>query len=410
MAAERKGADLEPLPLNFGIEETDSLSYDDTEYLLDNDPEDVNPIHPPQTEVPSTVDKKVPALPTQSPKAEQKKEDEEVSPSLETDDFFDDEENNDQESSSESQQDEEVPEEGGVNEFQTYSEALLHMGIFSLDEGEESLDIKNGDDFKARWQHERKKDAYNMLDKAISRFGKKHQDFIVAALNGVDPDEYYSVYSNVENISNLDITKEEHQKTVYREALRRQGLSNEKIEKQVQRAVELGDLEDYAKDYHEVLLRQEQERLADLEAQKEQELIQKQQARQQYENGIRTILSQKMQEKEFDGIPVNDKVAREIYDFLITEKYQLPDGELLTEFDRYFLELKRPENYEKRLKVALLFHSDLNLEGVKKVVLSKETNDLFAGLKKNTKSKKPTTTAKKSTPPPTPPFKFDYSE
>lgn len=418
MAAERKGAELETLPLNFGIEDTESINPIDAEsFFLDSDPEEVTPLTPPSEESP-VIEKKVTA-PTNSkqPKVEKK----EVTVSGDTiyeneneneeKDFFGDEDDEDEKE--EQQDDENQPtdeEKEDVNVFQTYSEALLQMGIFSLDEGEQSLSITSPEDFKARWIHERKKDAYEMLDQALARHGKKHQDFLVSVFNGVDPEEYFSIYSNIENISNLDITKEDHQKIVYREALKRQGLSGEKIEKKLQRAIELGELEDDAKDFHEILLGQEQERLSGLETKKAQELENKQREKQHYENGIRTVLSKKLQEQEFDGIPVNNKVANEVYDFLTTDKYQLESGELLTEFDKYFLELKRPENYEKRLKVALLFHSDLNLESVKKVAVSKETDHLFSSLKKTAKTKQPTTTAKKPSTPPTPRFKFNFSE
>jgi len=418
--AERKGFDTveSPTSLNFGIEDTESLDSSDLDsFLSDADPEDVNPIPTQTKEEPTTPDKK--DSPTSTPpkqnkpeKKEEKQPDNAPEKELELDDFLDDVTDQEDSKDPEGKKKDTKPEED-QDLFQKYSDALLEMGIFSLDENEETITITNPQEFKERWEYEREKDAYNMLDKYIGRFGEKHKNFIVSVLNGVDPEKYFSAYTNVENFANLDISKEDDQKVIYREALKRQGLSSEKIEKKLQRAIELGELEDDAKDFHEILLEQEQEALTNIKKEKEAELERKENEKKFYNDGIRTIVINKLKEKEFDGIPVNEKVANSVYDFLTTEKYQLPDGELLTELDKWFLELKRPANYAKRVKLALLAQNDLNLEGIKKTAITKETNELFGNLKKNSANKQSNPTAPTTPKSPTnntPRFQFDFTE
>ena len=66
--------------------------------------------------------------------------------------------------------------------------------------------------------------------------------------------------------------------------------------------------------------------------------------------------------------------------FLLTDKYKLPSGELLTEFDRTILDLKRPENHEMKVKVALLLkvlEKDPTLSTIQKTGITKKSNELF---------------------------------
>ena len=99
-------------------------------------------------------------------------------------------------------------------------------------------------------------------------------------------------------------------------------------------------------------------------------------------NNIQTmsILQDKLKAKEFDGIPLNPKLATELQDFLITEKWKTNSGENLTDFDRTVLELKRPENHEMKVKVALLLkilEKDPTLSTIQKSGVTKKTDSLF---------------------------------
>ena len=87
-----------------------------------------------------------------------------------------------------------------------------------------------------------------------------------------------------------------------------------------------------------------------------------------------------MKSKEFDGIPINPKLAGELQDFLLVDKYKTASGETLTDFDRAILELKRPENHETKVKVALLMkilEKDPTLSTIQKTGITKKSNELF---------------------------------
>lgn len=274
----------------------------------------------------------------------------------------------------------EPSEEDASTTFSTLSKNLVDLGIFTQDEAE--VLPKTAEEFKDKWIAERQEqvntDIYNFL---VSKHGeeglKVFEDIFV---KGVDPKEYYSKYTDIQSLKGLDLTVEANQEKVVRESLRRQGFKDEQIDKKVQKLKDYGDLEEEAPVAHELLLRQEEGNLQAIAAQKEQEAQAKAAERAAYSNSLQTILSEKLKTKEFDGIPVTDKVAREVYDMLNTEKWQLPSGEKLTDFDKEILELRNPANVELKIKLALLLRNRLDLSKLKMNLVSKETNKIFEDL------------------------------
>jgi hypothetical protein len=62
------------------------------------------------------------------------------------------------------------------------------------------------------------------------------------------------------------------------------------------------------------------------------------------------------------------------------DKYKTTSGETITDFDKSILELKRPENHEMKVKVALLLkilEKDPTLSTIQKNGISKKSNELF---------------------------------
>jgi hypothetical protein len=95
--------------------------------------------------------------------------------------------------------------------------------------------------------------------------------------------------------------------------------------------------------------------------------------------------------KEFDGIPLNPKLASELQDFLLVDKYKTPSGETLTDFDKTILELKRPENHAMKVKLGLLLkilEKDPTLSTIQRTGVTKKSTQLFEEVARQT-SKKP---------------------
>lgn len=292
----------------------------------------------------------------------------------------------------ETAEEEDDDDDSSDNQFSALAKDLYKLGVFTLDdedEDESSLNISNPEEFLEKFNAEKKKGAIQIVNDFIGQFGEDYQNaFNAIFVKGVHPKDYFGTYSNIENYADLDLSVESNQEAVIKQALADQGFDEEDIETEIERLKNYGDLETVATKHHKVLVKKEAVKLQQLEQEKERQLQQQAMVKNQYINNVNTILQDKLKEKEFDGIPLNPKMAQELQDFLVTDKYKTPTGEYLTEFDRTILELKRPENHEMKVKVGLLLkilEKDPTLSTIQKVGVTKKTNTLFSEVARQTK-------------------------
>jgi hypothetical protein len=290
-------------------------------------------------------------------------------------------------------------EEEDVNQFTALSKDLLKLGVFSKDEDEEDVNISTPEEFLERFQNEKKKGAVEMVNNFIGQFGEDYQRaFEAIFVKGASPKEYFQTYNNVASFAEMDLAQEGNQVTVIRQALADQGFDQEDIDTEVERLRNYGDLETVATKHHKVLVRKEAQKLQEIEKNAELELQQKQMVKNQYIQNVQQVLQEKIKTKEFDGIPINPKLANELQDFLLVDKYKTASGETLTDFDKTILELKRPENHSTKVKVALLLkilEKDPTLSTIQKTGVTKKSDQLFGEVARQvTKVKTGSSTAK----------------
>jgi len=394
---------------NFSIQNTMEMGLGNAELLNDlmssetstSNPEDIKDLTP-EDKAPKTTPSPKKPVTSVIPEAEEEKKDDKVS----IEDFLlggdDDEEEEEtpvakvKAPTSESDDEEEEPE---VSKFGALSNDLFKLGVFSKDEDEEEVAISTPEEFLERFNSEKKKGAIEVVNNFIGQFGEDYQQaFEAIFVKGVDPKEYFGTYNNIESFANLDLSEENNQIAVLKQALNDQGFEPEDVTTEIERLKNYGDLETVAAKHHKVLIKKEAAKLQQLEEQGQKVLQQKAAIRNQYVNNVQTVLQEKLKSKEFDGIPLNPKLAGELQDFLLTDKYKTPSGETLTDFDRTILDLKRPENHEQKVKVALLLkilEKDPTLSTIQKSGISKKSNELFgevarqvskSGVKSSTKS------------------------
>jgi hypothetical protein len=272
-------------------------------------------------------------------------------------------------------------EEAPTSQFTALSNDLFKLGVFSKDEDEEDVTIDTPEAFLERFQSEKKKGAIEIVDNFIGQFGEDYQQaFDAIFVKGVNPKDYFSSYNQIQSFSEMDLTQENNQVAVIRQALADQGFETEDVDTEVERLKNYGDLENVATKHHKVLIKKEAAKLQELEQQKTAQLQQQQAIKQQYLQNVNQVLQEKIKAKEFDGIPINPKLAGELQDFLVTDKYKTASGETLTDFDRTILELKRPENHATKVKLALLMkimEKDPTLSTIQKTGITKKSNELF---------------------------------
>jgi len=276
---------------------------------------------------------------------------------------------------------EEESEEDSTNQFTALSRDLLKLGVFTNEEGDEESPINSAEEFLERFEAEKKKGAIEVVQNFIGQFGEDYQQaFDAIFVKGVDPKEYFGAYNAIESFSEMDLSQESNQIAIIKQALADQGFDPEDITTEVERLQNYGDLESVAAKHHKVLVKKEAAKLQQLEQQRTVELQRQAQYKQQYQQNVTAVLQEKLKAKEFDGIPLNPKLASELQDFLLAEKWKTSSGETLTDFDRAILDLKRPENHEQKVKVGLLLkvlEKDPTLSTIQKSGISKKSNELF---------------------------------
>jgi hypothetical protein len=277
--------------------------------------------------------------------------------------------------------DEEDEEDTATNQFTALSRDLFKLGVFTKEDGEDDAVVNSAEDFLERFEVEKKKGAIEVVQNFIGQFGEDYQQaFDAIFVKGVDPKEYFGTYDAIQSFSEMDLSQEANQIAILKQALADQGFDPEDITTEVERLQNYGDLESVAAKHHKVLIKKEAAKLQKLEQDRSVELQRQAAYKQQYQQNVTTVLQEKLKTKEFDGIPLNPKLAGELQDFLLAEKWKTGSGETLTDFDRTILDLKRPENHEMKVKVALLLkilEKDPTLSTIQKSGISKKSNELF---------------------------------
>lgn len=403
---------------NFGIQDTMEMGAGNTQLLNDlfapetasGNPDDVTPI---VNEVEAPVEETSDAPPrgkdiTPPKSVDGKTDEEKMSGESMIADFLSDDEDDvvvqqkpkKEEPVAEETTEEDVEED--VTQFSALANDLFNLGVFTKDGEEEDMSINTPEEFLERFNAEKKKGASETLQNFIGQFGEDYQNaFDAIFVKGADPKEYFGAYNKVASFSEMDLSNEKNQVSVMRQALSDQGFEPEDILTEIERLQNYGDLEAVAARHHKVLVKKEARKLQEIEREAEQVQQQKAAIKNQYISNVQTILSDKIKQKEFDGIPINPGLANELQDFLLVDKWKTPAGETLTDFDRAILDLKRPENHELKVKVGLLLkmlEKDPTLSTIQRTGVTKNSNKLFGEVARQVRKSSSASTKSSSKP------------
>lgn len=398
-----------PFGGNFSIQDTMEMGMGNAELLNDLMSPDTASASPDDIKDISAEDTPAPAAPVKAkaPKADDATEEEEKEPAKDITNFLygDDEDEEEEEEGAAPKAkapaaSEDTDDEPEVSRFTALATDLLKLGVFTNDEDGEEEPITTPEQFLERFQEEKKKGAIEVVQNFIGQFGEDYQQaFDAIFVKGVDPKDYFGTYNAIQSFTDLDLSDEANQIAVIKQTLADQDYDPEDITTEIERLKNYGDLESVAAKHHKVLIKKEAAKLQQLEEQRSKQLQQQAAFKQQYVQNVNSVLQEKLKAKEFDGIPLNSKLATELQDFLITDRYKTGSGEMLTEFDKTILELKRPENHEMKVKVALLLkilEKDPTLSTIQKTGLTKKSNELFGEVARQ--ASKSSIKSSKSTP------------
>ena len=282
-------------------------------------------------------------------------------------------------------------------QFTALANDLYKLGVFTNDDDEDLEPVSTAEEFLERFESEKKKGASEMVQNFIAQFGEDYQEaFDAIFVKGVNPKDYFGTYNQVIGFAEMDLSDESNQMKIMKQALTDQGFDLEDVDTEIERLQNYGDLESVATKHHKVLVKKEAAKLHQLEQKSEAELRQKAQIKNQYIDNVQTILQEKVKNKEFDGIPINPKLATELQDFLLVDKWKTPSGELLSDFDRAILDMKRPENHAMKVKLGLLMkmlEKDPTLSTIQRTGVTKKSNELFGEVARQVTKSKSTTSS-----------------
>jgi len=282
-------------------------------------------------------------------------------------------------------------------QFTALANDLYKLGVFTNDDEEDLEPVSTAEEFLERFESEKKKGASEMVQNFIAQFGEDYQEaFDAIFVKGVNPKDYFGTYNQVIGFAEMDLSDESNQMKIMKQALSDQGFDPEDVDTEIERLQNYGDLESVATKHHKVLVKKEAAKLHQLEQKSEAELRQKAQIKNQYIDNVQTILQEKVKNKEFDGIPINPKLATELQDFLLVDKWKTPSGETLTDFDRAILDMKRPENHAIKVKLGLLMkmlEKDPTLSTIQRTGVTKKSNELFGEVARQVTKSKSTTSS-----------------
>lgn len=277
--------------------------------------------------------------------------------------------------------DEEAPEEGATstNVFGDLAEELYNIGVFTEDEEGVRQSVTSPEEFRNLFELQKKMGANDVLDQFLNRKGEEAREvFDALIINGVNPKTYLEKYVSIQDIESMDLENEANQEKIVRELYKRNGAK--RIDDKIQKLKDYTELKEEAEEAKEIILEQDRKSIEDEKLAAKEKELRKVQIKQDQIQNIGRILNDKIAKKEFDGIPVSRQFAQEVGDDLTRGAYKTPDGEVLTTFEKELSDLNRPENYELKVKMAMLLKiikTDPTLSVIQKNGVSKESSSLF---------------------------------
>lgn len=272
----------------------------------------------------------------------------------------------------------ETPEEPtGEVDYSVIYKTLVDQGVLSEDE--EETEVANGETLLEQFRKEGRKIANEEISGVLGQAGPgAWEAFKAVIFDKVDPELYFKSQATIERYQNLDIEDEQNQEIIVRNYYKSLGWQDDKISKKLTKLKDYDDLKDEAEVAQEKLVELEQLNIQQVQAQKQQELQYKKQQKDFYEQEMYKIAQSKLKTKDFDGIPVTEKIANNTLNYITQPAYQIPaTGEVISAFDNMLLELKKPENFEKAFKIALLEQAGWDFSKIKSKALSEKSNELF---------------------------------
>ena len=211
---------------------------------------------------------------------------------------------------------------------------------------------------------------------------KQINDYIA---NGGTVDDFVQNYSKLTDVENLDIENdEEAQKKVIRDQLTKQGLSEDIIEKRIERYEDTGILKDEAEESQELLKKYNEKEKEELLKEQENKRKQREQEQQKFINDVKSTIDEY---KDIKGVPLTKQKKEDLKKYLFEVG---SDGK--TQYQKDF-----SQSYDKLIEAAFFIkEGDDIVNKLQKKAGSDATKDLRKKLNKKTTKRSKNQTSQSS--------------
>lgn len=255
------------------------------------------------------------------------------------------------------------------------------LGIFTGERDENEV-IKTDEQLLAKFEEEKRKGANEYLHDFLSRKGQSYYEaFQKIFVEGVDPKVYYTAQTPLEDLSNLDLEKEENQikvvKKYYTDVL---GYAPDVADRRIKTIQDAGDLEpevSFAFDKIQAQTKQKIEEEAQKAALEERRKLANQQ---EYENQVRLSLQEDVKDNTFSGFKVDQKILSSTYQNLVAPAWQLPTGEKISDFKKFLIDLEKPQNAKIAILIDILRQNNFDLSSIQQKKENAQKSKIFDAL------------------------------
>jgi hypothetical protein len=323
----------------------------------------------------------------EAPKEEKKKEEEKLpAPTLEEEqeEFFGKEEDAPEDKKTPETKSSEKPKDEEVNQFETLSKSLYEIGVFEGETNEDGTPVqtvaKTPEEFKELWEDQKAKALDSSLySYLMNKHGQEGIDVFKAIFqDGINPREYFQTYTEIEDLSALDVENEAHQEQIVKQSLREDGWAEDKILTKIAKLKDRAELQEEAEMRLPKMVESKQQAILNKQQAIQKEAQQKEANEIQYKSSLNKALSEAIKAQELNGISITQEKAQKVFSYMNDKKYENKStGQKYTQYEVDMMELKKPDNIKTNITNAILMMDKHDFSSIQKKAISKETNTLF---------------------------------
>lgn len=286
----------------------------------------------------------------------------------------------------EEEDEDEDPSDDSLSDYKKIGKVLFEKGLIDLEEGED-IPEEGQEDFIIEKLSNKVDDTIEEMLVSLPEPVKQLNRYI---LNGGDVETFMKEMNksyNTEDLSSLDIDKEQNQKKIMKAKLEKEGYDDDYISAQLEFLVNTGNLSKLSRKEHERIKTEKDGALAKMAEDRKQQRIEEE--RRLKEDKIN--LTESLKKTDAIGeLEVSLKDKTSLPSYIKDKNIKLKNGTTITEFQKdLFSEVHTNEKLSLQLAILLKNRNPdgtLNFDSIKRKVKTQETKKFKKDLRRSSKN------------------------